>query len=109
MSGTKAGGMKAAATNKRKYGDDFYKRNGRKGGHNGHTGGFYADHELARLAGAKGGRISRRGERKCWYEQNKVTLAKLINLGYSNSEIASKLGISIQTLYYTIKTYGGEL
>lgn len=37
MSGTKAGGLKAAATNKKKYGEDFYKINGKKGGQNGHT------------------------------------------------------------------------
>lgn len=30
--GTKAGGAKAAATNKAKYGEDFYKRNGAIGG-----------------------------------------------------------------------------
>lgn len=33
---------------------------GSKGGRNGHTGGFAANPELARRAGAKGGRISRR-------------------------------------------------
>ena len=33
---------------------------GRKGGQNGTTGGFAANIELARIAGAKGGRISRR-------------------------------------------------
>lgn len=64
MTGTKAGGMKAAATNKLRYGEDFYKRNGQKGGRNGHTGGFAADPALARVAGAKGGRISRRGKAK---------------------------------------------
>ena len=42
MSGTKAGGLKAAATNRAKYGKEFY----------------------ARIAGAKGGRISRRGPAK---------------------------------------------
>ena len=31
-----------------------------KGGKKGKTGGFYANRELARIAGAKGGRISRR-------------------------------------------------
>ena len=30
------------------------------GGRNSNTGGFYANPELARIAGAKGGRISRR-------------------------------------------------
>lgn len=60
MAGTKAGGEKAAATNKAKHGDDFYKKIGKKGGANGNTGGFAANPELARIAGAKGGRISRR-------------------------------------------------
>ena len=32
MAGTKAGGAKAAATNKAKYGKDFYSRIGQKGG-----------------------------------------------------------------------------
>ena len=64
MVGTKAGGAKASATNKAKYGEDFYRRIGRKGGMNGNTGGFAANPELARIAGAKGGRISRRGPSK---------------------------------------------
>ncbi len=62
MSGTKAGGMKAAATNVKKYGSGFYKRIGSKGGQSGHTGGFAANPELAKKAGAKGGRISRRSD-----------------------------------------------
>ena len=60
MAGTKAGGMKAAATNKARHGSDFYAKIGAKGGQNGNTGGFAANRELARIAGAKGGRISRR-------------------------------------------------
>ncbi|HET9721894.1 MAG TPA: hypothetical protein VFP32_02595 [Candidatus Saccharimonadales bacterium] len=64
MSGTKAGGQKAAATNKAKYGPDFYARIGQMGGKLGHTGGFFADRELARKAGQVGGRISRRGAAK---------------------------------------------
>lgn len=63
MAGTKAGGLKAAATNKRLHGADFYARIGRKGGQNGHTGGF-SDRELAKRAGALGGRKSRRGPAK---------------------------------------------
>lgn len=61
MAGTKEGGLKAAATNKEKYGLEFYREIGRKGGQNGHTGGFAANRTLARLAGAKGGKISKRG------------------------------------------------
>lgn len=64
MPGTKEGGKKAAATNKSRHGKDFYARIGAKGGVKGTTGGFFANRELARIAGAKGGRISRRGKAK---------------------------------------------
>ena len=60
MAGTKEGGKTAASTNKAKYGADFYARIGAMGGKKGRTGGFFANRELARTAGAKGGRISRR-------------------------------------------------
>jgi uncharacterized protein len=60
MAGTKAGGMKAAATNRARHGKDFYASIGAKGGKLGKTGGFYANRDLAREAGRKGGRISRR-------------------------------------------------
>lgn len=64
MAGTRAGGLKAAATNLERQGKDFYRRIGSQGGKNGHTGGFAANPELARIAGAKGGKISRRGPAK---------------------------------------------
>lgn len=73
MAGTKEGGMKARATNLAKYGANYYANIGRKGGQNGHTGGFASDkvgadgltgHERAIVAGAKGGALSRRGEAK---------------------------------------------
>jgi general stress protein YciG len=60
MAGTIAGGKAAAKTNKEKHGDDFYRKIGAMGGKLGRTGGFYANRELARTAGAKGGMISRR-------------------------------------------------
>ena len=59
MAGTKTGGQKAAAKNLAKD-PFFYAKIGAKGGQNGHTGGFAANPDLARIAGAKGGRISRR-------------------------------------------------
>lgn len=61
MAGTKEGGRKAAITNKKKWGSDFYSEIGRMGGKNGHTGGFAANPELAKIAGAIGGRKSKRG------------------------------------------------
>ena len=60
MAGTKEGARKARETNYKTHGPDFYRRIGSKGGQNGHTGGFAANPELAKIAGAKGGRISRR-------------------------------------------------
>jgi hypothetical protein len=73
MSGTKAGGQHAAATNKQKYGDDFYQKIGLIGGKLGTTGGWASNkigedgltgRERARIAGAKGGSISKRGKAK---------------------------------------------
>ena len=63
MAQTKAGGLKAAQTNKSKYGDDFYAKIGALGGKKGKTGGFYANRELAREAGRRGGLKSRRGKK----------------------------------------------
>ncbi|ATW62214.1 KGG repeat containing stress-induced protein [TM7 phage DolZOral124_53_65] len=60
MAGTKAGAKKAVKKIKAEHGKDFFREIGRKGGKNGTTGGFYANPELARIAGAKGGRASKR-------------------------------------------------
>lgn len=59
MAGTVAGGKKAAAKNLQNN-PNFYREIGRIGGRNGNTGGFAANPQLARIAGSKGGRISRR-------------------------------------------------
>lgn len=80
MPGTKIGGQKAAATNKKKYGSDFYSNIGRKGGKNGHTGGFAANPELARIAGHKGGKKSRRGPAKRG--------GRVINANYNEAQLA---------------------
>lgn len=62
MAGTKEGGKKAAAKNLARD-PNFYAKIGAIGGKKGTTGGFFANRELARIAGAKGGRISRRGKK----------------------------------------------
>ena len=62
ISGTKAGGQKARDTNIKKYGKDFYKKMGVKGGSkSGIPKGFGINHKLAVEAGRKGGTISKRG------------------------------------------------
>jgi len=64
MAGSREGGLKAARTNRERFGKDWYARIGSIGGKNGHTGGFAANPELARIAGSKGGKISKRGKAK---------------------------------------------
>ena len=60
MAGTKAGGQKAALTNKQRYGMNFYETIGAAGGKKSTGGGFAKNRELAKIAGQKGGRASRR-------------------------------------------------
>ena len=70
MAGTKLGALKAAATNKLRHGAAFYAQIGKKGGKNGHTGGFASmTPEEVKLCGAKGGRKSKRGKSKVNLEQ----------------------------------------
>lgn len=71
MPGTIEGGQRAAATNKRRHGEDFYTRIGALGGSKSRLGGFASNrqcecsefpepHKYARCAGRLGGYISRR-------------------------------------------------
>jgi general stress protein YciG len=60
MAGTKIGGIKAAQTNKERHGADFYVKIGKTGGELSRGGGFAANIELAREAGRKGGKKSKR-------------------------------------------------
>ena len=62
MAGTKNGGLKAASTNKTRYGKEFYARIGAIGGKKTGLKGFALDRDRARRAGQIGGRISRRGK-----------------------------------------------
>ena len=66
MAGTKAGGVKARETNLKLHGSDYYARIGRIGGKAGDPTkkGFASNIERAKAAGAKGGKISKRGPAK---------------------------------------------
>ena len=61
---TKKGGQKVRKTIEEKYGRDFWKRIGSKGGKATGMKGFALNPELAREAGRKGGKISKRGKAK---------------------------------------------
>ena len=89
MAGTSAGGKKASETNRKLHGKDFYARIGSIGGRNGHTGGFASNPELARKAGAKGGRSSARGNSFVYTAKKKGLTIK-----GSAKEIAKRLGYS---------------
>jgi len=96
ISGTREGGLKAAKSNMAKYGEDFYKNNGRKGGMKGHTGGFASNRELARIAGQKGGRTSRRGADIQDKLENifGLFIERQLSLGYPVHYIAERIGVS---------------
>lgn len=64
MDQTKEGAKKAIATIKEKYGDNYYKEIGAKGGKACVCKGFGTNHKLAQMAGMIGGRISKRGPAK---------------------------------------------
>ena len=66
MAGTKAGGLKAAKTNKEKYGENWYKEIGSKGGsgRRPETRWFHNHRELARTWGRIGGQKSKRGRKE---------------------------------------------
>lgn len=66
MAGTREGGIKTRETNYERHGRDHYRKigaiGGRKGAADGIIKGFALSPERARLAGQKGGRISKRGK-----------------------------------------------
>lgn len=108
MAGTKLGGKKAAAANKIKYGADFYQRIGRKGGSRvTGKGGFASNPELARTAGAKGGRISKRGDYS--YKVNKIEpLADKIREEYANGDSLTAIAKRHKISYGVLSKWSRE-
>ena len=103
MSGTIAGGRKARETNYKRHGEDFYRNIGRIGGKLGTTGGFASNPELAKVAGAKGGKRSRRGASYSHkWDDTKEKIFKMRKDGASYRDISREVGIPYSSLLYRI-------
>jgi len=72
------GGLKAAATNKSKYGKDFYSKIGKMGGETKHpeTRYFTTHPEVASSAGKKGGPIDKRSKDGFWTPEEIIQIKK---------------------------------
>lgn len=103
MSGTKAGGQKIKETNLRKYGKNYYKEIGRKGGKAKVPKGFAVmDKEAHKMASKKGGTISKRPKSIKYdmaYEDihTKPETKKLVydtsNLGLDSNSVSNSGGV----------------
>lgn len=93
MAGTVEGGKKAARTNIKRYGRNFYAECGRKGGIKGHSGGFASNRALASVAGAKGGSKSRRCGPTKDYPHLEGKIRKFIENGGSITACAKKYNV----------------
>lgn len=80
MAGTRTGGLKASSTNRAKYGENFYKNIGSKGGSviTDKPKGFAANPELARRVGARIGLRTRKGYK--WIKDIDKRHGEYINL-----------------------------
>lgn len=76
MAGNHIGGLKAAETLKKRQGEDFYSRIGKKGGASG-TGHAYGHGKVdPRENGAKGGSLSKRGYKFIGFEDGEPQYVK---------------------------------
>lgn len=113
MAGTKEGGLKAAATNRKLHGEDFYKRIGAKGGSKItlKPKGFGANPERAKLAGAKGGFKSRRGptpKTLDLIDEHEIEILTMKGSGFTCSQIGKTFGIPPKTVERWLEKQIGE-
>lgn len=102
-------------TMQERYGDITAKMQemGRKGGKNGkgpdYKGGFGGDRELAKRAGQKGGRISRRGGKyTAILDENKEFIVESVKNKATIQSIADDLGIPHRSVrWYVQSRFGG--
>ena len=102
-------------TMEKKYGGVTEKMReiGKIGGQNGkgpdYMGGFAADKERAKIAGAKGGRISRRkGKYTHIMDENKQAIEIVLNKQKTLKDFADEIGVPYKSLLWYIKTRFGE-
>lgn len=95
-----------------KYGSvtDKMRETGRIGGQNGkgpdYKGGFAANHEYARKAGAKGGSISRRKSKYHQiFEENRSAIEAVLRSTATVKDLAKALGVPYSSLLNYIKKY----
>ena len=103
--------LKWRKTMQQKYGGaagvhKMMSRIGARGGRNGHTGGFAANPALAKLAGKKGGRMSKRGAKnETWGKLQSMhsELVKWVEEGKPCIQIAKATGIPVSAVYKYIR------
>lgn len=83
---------------------------GRIGGLNGkgpdYKGGFAADNEIAKIAGAKGGSISRRKSKYHQvFEENRSAIEAVLRSTATVKDLAKSLGVPYSSLLNYIKKY----
>lgn len=95
-----------------KYGSvtDKMRETGRIGGRNGrgpdYEGGFAANHERAKKAGAKGGRISRRTSKYHQiFEENRSAIEAVLRSSATVKDLAKALGVPYSSLLHYINKY----
>lgn len=97
MAGTKAGGIKAARTNKLRNGEDFYAKIGKMGGMKSTGGGFASmTHEQVSACGKKGGCRGRRGA-QIRSELENIIVSE-VKSGRPFTAVAKEYGLSPSTV-----------
>ena len=96
----------------KKYGSVTEKmaQTGRIGGQNGkgpdYKGGFSADRERAKIAGAKGGSISRRGSKyQKTFEENIEAIKSTINSTATLKDLADSMGVPYTSLLHYVNNH----
>ena len=102
------GGLKVAETNKKRYGEDFYKRRGATGGLKGTVNGVIKGFarmtpEQVKAAGSKGGKKSKRGAQIP--ESIRRQICRDVMNGEIQTDVAKKYGVSAYSVRNFYRRY----